>query len=182
MADSEILNQMIRNTAKLPLQMQYGKPIVTLDEPQSPNSSVTIAGMPSDAIIIKIDMFNAPDAIFCGSKGECKRADYVIISPSRRRILYIELKKKKDSAKGIIQQLKGAKCFVRYCKEIGRSFWEDKKFLENYHHRFISIGHISIAKGKTRIVRESDLHDTPEKALKIDWPHYLQFNHLAGKS
>lgn len=37
-----------------------------------------------------------------------------------------------------------------------------------------------IAKKKTRITRSADRHDTPDRAMRIDWPGYLQFNQLAG--
>jgi hypothetical protein len=145
-------------------------------------ASVVIVGIPPDAMIIKVDVFQSPDAIFSGSKGECKRADYVIIADSggKKRILYIEMKKTKGSLKEVIQQLTGARCFLRYCQEIGKSFWYDNIFLNDYQHRFVSIDHTSIPKRKTREVRRSAKHDTPEKVMKIDWPHRLQFNRLVG--
>ena len=90
------------------------------------------------------------------------------------------MKKTKDSFKEIVQQLYGAMCFVCYCREIGKCFWKEKRFMQEYQHRFISIGHISISKKCTRITRTSSKHDTPESAMKIDWPNKLQFNHLAG--
>jgi hypothetical protein len=80
----------------------------------------------------------------------------------------------------IVQQLKGAQCFIAYCREIGKAFWNEPDFMKKYRHRFVSIAHTSIPKRKTRITRESGKHDEPEKMLKIDWPHHLQFNQLAG--
>lgn len=182
MTDFEILDQMIKDTSKVSAMIKYGKAFAILNEPQSPGSSVTIYGIPSGALIIKVDTFQSPDTIFCGSKGECKRADYVIVSDSgnKKRILYIEMKKTKDSRNSVIKQLAGAKCFMSYCQEIGKMFWNKRDFLEEYHHRFVSIGHISIAKRKTRVDRQTGKHDTPEKAMKIDWPKRLQLNHLLG--
>ncbi len=69
---------------------------------------------------------------------------------------------------------------MNYCREVGKSFWKEQNFLKGYRHRFVSIGHTSIPKKKTRIARKAGKHDRPEKMLKIDWPHHLQFNHLAG--
>ncbi len=66
----------------------------------------------------------------------------------------------------IIQQLKGAQCFLAYCQEIGKTFWNESDFLKKYKQRFVSIGHTSIIKRKTRITRESGKHDQPEKMLK----------------
>lgn len=181
MPDLDILGQMIKDSIKVSLTVNQGNTSVTLAEPQCPDYSVSIKGMPPDAIVIKVDAFRS-DTIFNGRCGECKRADYVIITNSRgkKRILYIEMKRTKASPKEVIDQLTGAKCFMHYCQEIGRMFWGEKAFLKDYKHRFISIGHISISKKKTRITRDIKTHDTPEKMLKIDWPHYLQFKHLIG--
>jgi len=180
MTDMEILSQMIKETARVELQEEYGKALVTLYEPQASDSSATIRNLPSDALVIKVDAFRSPDDIFNGSNGECKRADYVIISLEKKCILYIELKRTKDNWEQIVKQLIGAECFVKYCQEIGKSFWNENSFLHGYEYRFISIGHTSIAKRKTRITRNSAIHDSPDKAMKVDWPNYLQFNHLAG--
>ena len=180
MQDMEILSQMIKNTALFPLQEEYGKKFVKLYEPQAPDSAATIRNLPSDAIVIKVDAFRSPDDIFKGTKGECKRADFVIVSAAKRRILYIEIKRNKDGWEQIVKQLTGAQCFVKYCREIGRAFWKEEAFLDGYEPRFISIGHTSIAKRKTRITKKSIKHNSPEKAMKVDWPNYLQFNQLAG--
>ena len=128
MTEFEILNQLIKDAAKILPINENGKVSVTLNEPQTQDSSVVIVGIPPDAMIIKVDVFQSPDAIFFGSKGECKRADYVIVADSngKKRILYIEMKKTKDSLKEVIQQLTGSRCFLRYCQEIGKSFWDDK--------------------------------------------------------
>ncbi len=70
---------------------------------------------------------------------------------------------------------------MKYCQEVGKGFWDEKDFLNDYKSCFVSISHTtSIPKKKTRITRSAEHHDTPEKTLKIDWPHYLQFNKLIG--
>lgn len=180
MPDMEIFTKMIKETALVTLQEDYGKSFVQLCEPQAPDSSATIRNLPTDAIVIKVDAFRSPDEIFQGRNGECKRADYVIISAQKKCILYIEIKRTKDGWEQIVKQLKGAQCFVVYCQEVGKAFWNQPAFLAGYKSRFISIGHTSIAKRKTRITKSSSKHDTPEKAMKIDWPNYLQFNRLIG--
>jgi hypothetical protein len=182
MQDVDILAQMIKTTAQVPLKYEYGKSAVTLSEPQASDSSTTIRNMPADAMVIKVDIFHSPDKIFNGIRGECKRCDYVIISPGKKCILYIEIKRTRDTdgRKHVVEQLKGARCFVTYCQAVGKYFWGKHEFLSGYKNRFISIGHTRIAKRKTRITKESKRHDTPDNAMKIDWPNYLQFNHLAG--
>ncbi len=183
MRDIEILRQMIKDRARMPLVDNYGKNMVKLTEPQQANALVTIFGVPDDAIVIKADTFRSPDTVFNGSKGECKRADFIIVADTgtKKVIICIEMKKKKGPENDIIDQLKGSKCFITYCREIGRSFWNKRDFLNGYAFRFISIGHISINKRTTRIIRKAAVHNRPNRMLKIDWPHYLQFNHLAGK-
>ncbi|HBO3135815.1 TPA: hypothetical protein L4Q96_001361 [Pseudomonas aeruginosa] len=178
--DAEILSRMIKSSATVALDESYGKPCLTLREPQAPDSLVTVRNVPADTVAIKVDAFTAPDAVFKGEQGECKRADYVLISPQRRTIVYIEVKRTRDGLEDIVKQLKGAQCFVHYCRDIGSTFWGEANFLNGYQHRFVSIGHTTLAKRKTRIERTAASHDNPSKPLKIDWPHNLQFNQLAG--
>ena len=159
----------------------HGKKSVVLSEPLYPKSSVTIAGIPDNAIVIKADAFKSPDTVFSGLYGECKRAYFVIIADSGRKkiIVCIELKATKASEKEIIQQL--SKCFILYCQEIGKSFCKQQDFLADYSFRFISIGHTSISKRQTRIEPTSGIHDLPERMLKISSPHRLEFDHLAER-
>lgn len=187
MSDIAILKEMIQETAKVPLmEDSYGKKKVILREPDLPNCFVTIHGMPNDdqVIIIKADNFTSPESIFCGSKGECKRADFVIIADTGKKkvILCIEMKAKATTSPEwkIIQQLKGTKCFVAYCQKIGKEFWSAKQFLDAYVYRFVTIRNINIHKKPTREAI-NDEHDRPEKMLKISSPHHIQFNFLIGK-
>lgn len=180
MPDMDILSELINKAALIPLQQEYGKTIARLIEPQAPDAIATIRNLPSDALVIKTDAFPSPDSIFNGSKGECKRADYVIISTEKKCMLFIEIKRTKDEWAQIVKQLIGAQCLMKYCQEIGKSFWKEAGFLDGYRSRFISIGHTGIAKRPTRVEKTAKCHDTPDKAMKIDWPHHLQFNQLAG--
>ncbi len=184
MPDIEILLEMIKDDARLGVVNCNGKNQVTLVEPQNDKGSVVVFGLPDDIVVIKADMFTSPDSVFCGSKGECKRADFVMVANSgkKRVIVCIEMKARRDSAKEIVQQLAGTRCFMAYCQEIGKTFWQKKDFLNDYVYRFVSIGQISIAKKQTRMTRHAGLHDRPERMLKIAWPHHLQFNQLAGGS
>ncbi|HJH29416.1 MAG TPA: hypothetical protein C5S51_06945 [Methanosarcinaceae archaeon] len=184
MSDIYILNEMIKDNAKISPEENYSKLKIILPEPQHPDSSATIYGLPNDAITIKVDTFKSPDTIFNCSNDECKRSDFVIISDNgnKKVILHIEMKTTKGKTnKDIIKQLKGGDCFVTYCRKIGKEFWNKQDFLDGYNTRFISIEHTRISKKKTRITRNPGVHDSPKRMLKIDSPHHLQFNHLAGK-
>ena len=182
MSDIEVLHQMIKTSAKLSSADHYGRKMVNLIEPQHPDSSVSIFGLPDDAVVIKVDAFRSPDTVFNGSQGECKRADYVIVADAGAKsvIVYIEMKATKGSEREVIQQLTGARCFVAYCREVGKAFWNQPAFLDEYQERFVSVGHTSIPKRKTRISKQPGVHDHPSRMLKIDYPHHLQFDHLAG--
>lgn len=83
MVDSDIviLKRMIQPRATVALESEHQKKIVKLTE-DCDNYTVTIHGMPDndEVIVIKVDTFSAPTTIFQGIKGECKRADFVIIS------------------------------------------------------------------------------------------------------
>lgn len=180
MSDTRILTEMINDSALVQLEYEYGKPFVRLIEPQLPDSKATIRNLPVDAVVIKVDAFRPPDDVFKGNNGECKRADYIIISAEMKCIIYIELKRTTGSWNQIVKQLLGAQCFIGYCREVGKGFWYESTFLNSYRNRFICIGHTSIAKRKTRITRKHKLNDTPENAMRIDWPHKLQYRMLAG--
>ncbi|NCQ94481.1 MAG: hypothetical protein EWV75_14720 [Microcystis wesenbergii Mw_QC_S_20081001_S30D] len=177
MSDIAMLKEMIKDCAivELEYQKEYKRDsyLLKLTEPQD-NYSFVVNGMPKpdEVIVIKLDDFFDVRKIFTGSKGECKRADFIIIAntPTEKVILCLEMKKGKDSNTSIIKQLKGAKCFVSYCREIGRSFWNKLDFLQDYQYRFVSIKNISISKTTTsspKFSQKSEIHDQPEKMLKI---------------
>lgn len=182
-SDIYILNKMIKDNAKISPEENYGKLKVKLTEPQHPDSSATIFGLPNDAIIIKVDAFKSPDTIFNCSNGECKRSDFVIIAntDNKKVIIHIEMKAAKGKKKKhIINQLKGANCFVAYCQKIGQEFWNKPDFLKDYNTRFVAIVHTRIGKSKTRAERKPCIHDSPENVLIMPL-HHLVFDHLAGK-
>jgi hypothetical protein len=185
MSDIVIFKEMIRSTATVSLEDYHGKKKVVLIEPPPANYDVTIHGMPEDdeVIVIKADSFTAPKEIFSDSKCECKRADFIIVAETdeKKVIICIEMKAGKGGTETeIIQQLKGAKCFVAYCREIGQAFWNHQNFLDGYVYRFVSIRNISISKRPTRPLNPSDVHDRPDKMLKITSPKGLQFKRLVG--
>lgn len=179
MSDMEILSQLFKETALVKPQKKHRKLYVELREPQAPDSIATIHNLPGDAKIIKGDKFRSPDSVFNGKHGECKRADYVIISEEKKCIIYIEMKRTKGEWKKIVKQLMGTQCFIKYCTEIGKTFWKKNNFLRNYQSRFISIGRTGISKSGTRYTPKEKLHDLPDRAMKINSPHRLQFHQIA---
>ncbi|MBU7581910.1 MAG: hypothetical protein KAF91_03205 [Nostoc sp. TH1S01] len=189
MSDIAILKEMIKESATVNLEDDgYGKNKVILKEPSPPNYYITINGMPNDddVIIINADNFKSPDTIFHGNRGECKRADFIIIADEGKKkiILCIEMKAGKGGTQSdIIEQLTGAYCFVAYCREIGQSFWKQPNFLEDYECRFVSIKDIT-RKKTTRIDQNHDFYsdffikNKNIKLLKRSGASF-QFNDLA---
>ena len=178
MEDMQLLKELLKDNALLPLQQNYDKYKITLREPRCPNSVVEITGLPYDSLVLKIDHFPDSSNLFKGNNGECKRADYAIIvnKNGKKLVLFIEIKKRKDKKKSIIEQFKGAICIFKYCQEIGREFWNTPGFLKDFEYRFICFAHTYNRKRRTRITKEtSKKHDTPENMMKIDWPANIRF-------
>ena len=181
MSDIAILKEMIRDFSVVTLVPSQARNKVILIEPQQPNSSVTIDGMPDEknVIVIKADDFKSPETIFRGDHGECKRADFVIIADTGKKkvILCIELKTGRSEKKhAILLQLEGARCFTEYCKEIGKSFWVQPNFLKDYDYRFVSIKNFSVK--KQRSIIESDSNSTSKTKLLVRNGSYFQFQDL----
>ena len=185
MTELDVLNRMIKNSAKVDIEYKSGssKASVTLIESQSPTSKVVIPGLPLDVIVIKVDTFKSPDTILTETNGQRKRADYIIVADKngKKNILHIEIKTTTGKEKDTINQLKGSVCFVGYCKEIAREFWNESKFLSEFSHRFVCFTRTgSIKKRPTRIEKKHLLNDTPAHMLKVSYTSNYHYNHLVG--
>ena len=100
----------------------------------------------------------------------------------KKRILYIELKRRGDELNQVVKQLKGAQCVMEYCRNIAETFYDHKDLLADFEFRFVAFGHTGT--GNSRRTRETrtgfgDIHNTPDNVMKIDWPANIQFNRLA---
>ena len=94
-------------------------------------ATVEIKGLPPNSIVIRADDFKDPLVVFKDLKYIRKRADFVIVSNDERGkkwIICIETKGGNKAKAKIVEQLKGAKCFISYCKCIGKLFWELEEF------------------------------------------------------
>lgn len=188
-SDFEILRALIRDDALAPVESPYRTKTVVLEEPghqQQPAYSLRISAVPDDVIAFRADAFPAPNYIFRNDKGECKRADFLVIASDGKTnwILYVEMKRGKGhSEKEITQQLRGAQCLVAYCRAIGQEFWQERRFLkkESYQQRFISVRNIGAQKQPTRAKPSSGRHNAPERMLKINAPKgNLRFDQVVG--
>ena len=169
MNDIEILREMLVSDAQVPLQQEEGRPpSVQLTDTQS-GTTVKIKGLPHDSIVIRAEDFEDPLTVFKGSKGERRRADFMIVSNDTKKwIICIETHDSDHKGRAeVIDQLKGALCFVNYCKCIGQEFWLEKEFLDGYEHRFIYMAYASIDKRSTHPNTPRSLGNRPENYLKI---------------
>lgn len=168
--DIEILQEMIASASQVPLHREPGKPPSVLLTDVQAKSVVEIRGLPLDSIVIRAEDFKHPLSVFCGSRGERKRADFVILSHDEKKwIICIETQlndyKNRDE---VVQQLKGASCFLTYCRCVGKEFWSERDFLEDYEFRFVSMVYTSIDKRNTsRRLDRTSVHDKPESYLKV---------------
>lgn len=180
MTDFDILKELLNREALLPLEGDSKQPRVLLKEESVTDSSATLKRLPSDAVVIALDKyFPAQKQIFSGNHGECRRADYLIISSSLKRILYIEMKKTRGNPRDISQQLQGAHCFCVYMQQIGKSFWKKKDFLDGYQHYFLSIKQTGKStKRPTDYCKKSKKNNSAEKPTIINFPKSLDFNSL----
>lgn len=194
MSDIAILKEMLLRSATVPLEPdRYDKGMmVRLCEPKSTDHtgySVEIRGLPNqeDCVVIKADEFPPTLKFFQGTKGERKRADFIIVANNNNKnvIICIELKAEKQTKppSEIIQQLKGAQCVIGYCQQIAKHFWGQAQFLEGYEYRFVTMRDISISKKPSfSRVNHTVSHNTPENMLKIDSPYNLYLKQLISGS
>lgn len=179
MGDFELLKKLFGDKLIKSEEGTYGNPCIKLEEIKS-NYSITVRQAPQDAIAIKTDHFPDLKGFFkCSSDiGQCKRADFVIITD--KKLIFIELCKGKKQAKEVEQQLKGAQCVIEYCRSVGNKFYDCKSFLEGYSPYFVSIYNIGASKKSNNKARNI-INNTPDKFLQMNAPHHLGFNALCRK-
>lgn len=200
--DLDILRKLIKDKALVTVEEDWpgkerGKKndkkfFLKLKEPVGKESSgyeIKILNTPEDTIAIKSDMFSFPEKIFRSTRGEGKRADYVIIASDGEKnwIVYIEMKRGKHGQGGhIVQQLQGSKCFIDYCRTVVQTFWRESSFLEekDYQQRYVSVENIDGKKRPIRKIRNPSSHNCPENMLKISSPAQkgIWFRELVGSA
>lgn len=91
-----------------------------------------INNIPGEILAFKPAKFPNTKTIFNNNKGECKRADFVLMIKENNKnwILYIEMKSGRAKRKEIVLQLKGAECMTSHLRSIGRKFWNTGNFLK----------------------------------------------------
>ena len=176
MPDLDILRDLIREgTLVSAVSDANGRSVLVLEEKKAePAYAITILNVPHDIVAVKADDF--PPPAFKGSRGERKRADFVIFARTSGQnwIVYMEMKGgKARSEEDVVHQLMGAQCVVSYCRAVGRVFWErGVNFLaeRDYQQRFVSVKEIGVNKRPTWGRNRGGRHDTPRDMQKIVAP------------
>lgn len=122
--------------------------LILIENNSNNYGKIKILNAPSDSLLIKIneDKFDMRQ-IFDSSKvsGICKKADYILITKKKKKVIFIELKFPKPKSKNnnisnedISSQLLGAKCLFDYIKDIieNRNF---KHAFQEYDLEFSAI-------------------------------------------
>ncbi len=136
-------------------------------------SQVTISNLPDDTFIFKVDAaFPEPDQFFNDIEGVRKRADYILLAQKndKKRVLFIEMKRTKDSENGIHAQLRGASCVLDYCKAVLLRFLGEETILNGFEERYVSFGghqHKRLTGRDSATNRNAPLNDSPENMQKL---------------
>lgn len=148
-------------------------------------SEVTIRDLPDDVMVFKVDAFPAPDKLFNDIVGVRKRADFILLAQKedKKRAIFIEMKRTKDSEWGIMAQLRGASCVLDYCNSILTHFFGEHTTVKGFEERYVSIGgnaskrptHVDVAGD-----RNAPLNDVPERMQKLK-SHSFTYQQLIRK-
>lgn len=180
MNDIAILKEMLTNGVLVPLKHTTGKLSVLLKDKQA-NTSIEISDIPNESIVIRVELFKPP-TIFKPQKGLRKRADFIIVSNTQTGKWIICIETQKGTGKDpdeVEQQLRGAECFIGYCKCVGKSFWLSTAFLDGYQFRYVSIVNINIDKQITRVDKTKIRSGrSPDTFREISGPQTLLFDEL----
>ena len=174
----QAITALIKENVIISANIQKGKNYIKLDE-EKENYGLMVVGCPNDAIAIKCDMFPEPNAVFRGKYGECKRADFIIISSEKECIIVLELKKANKHVRedDVILQLKGARCVLDYCNSVIYRFLGKEDVLSNYKERYFK----SVQKGSKKrpfnLKISPYVNDLPDRFDKIS-EKSIEFNKL----
>ena len=179
MDDFELLQQLFGDKLIQAEEGNYGKPQLILQEK---GYSICIKNVPENVVAIKTDSFPDLGHFFhcSGDVGQCKRADFVVIS-NDKKLIFIELSTTKKQTKEVEQQLQGAQCVIEYCRSIGEKFYQCDSFLKDYNPYFVSIYNIGVEKRPLKPMKKKVANGSPNNFLKISSPNNIQFNQLCRK-
>ena len=142
------LSELIADASKVELQTGSRTSKALLTEQQEPTCSVWIQGLSNQTFVLNLDVFTKVSDneigtnMFKGDRGERKRADYIIIEPEKKVIVFVELKCQRNrncNSSLIDNQLRGAKCLFGYIKCVLSEFWNLDDFLHDFNELAVCI-------------------------------------------
>ena len=159
-----ILRKLILDNVILVPEKNYS---CKLPEPDS-DYAFEIRNLPEDALIIKCDSFPKTAGFFKSNYMECKKADYALISESKKVIMFFELKRSNYTThKENVAQLKGAKCVIDYCGLVAASFLDEHEIFDGFTDRYyIVIVNSSSKRSFKKRIKPPD-NRKPDDARKI---------------
>jgi len=162
---------------------RYGDQMVVLREAKEPCSEVRVDGIPADTIVFNLDdNFDPPERIFVGNKGECCRSDFIFISDSDYKVVVCaELKKSKDDACHIKNQLNGATAFVGYCKKILKQFWKYDFRIEDYEFHYVAFQNAAKKTGSRNNSSDNVPNTSVDSFMKLDGGLTFRFQKIIQK-
>lgn len=187
MGTKEILLELLSDNATALIVKKHRKYSVTFIEKSDEKSDeklyeFELSQIPEDSIVIKCDTFpnlgEDGSKFFKGDNGECKRADYVLISESEKVIMLFEFKKsnKSSTKKDKCLQLKGAKCVVDYCKIIAESFLGTRNIFDGFQYKYYIIYH-TFSRKIPHLAIDLPSNFTPDTPRIIAGP-FISFGYL----
>jgi hypothetical protein len=180
--DCEILSDLISNNVRTSLTSlpNFSNEVRLTENIDNTSYSIKIKGLPKETLILKADEFPALLNFFKGLQGECKRADYIILTniKNKKIAIFLELKSGNPDNKDIINQLKGAFCLYKYLQKIGQIFWDYTDFLIDYEIKFAVIKEIpqkiKLKKQTTKFKKENLVSQIPLNNLNTpEIPKYF---------
>lgn len=178
--DTRILNAMFHRTVVLPLESVDGKMEVVLTEKNAPDSKVRIRALPEDSVVVKIGAFPDTRNFFESGHNLNHRADYMIVCPSDKTVVYVELKRGHDKRSEIVAQLRGAACTGGFIREIGAVHFAQGDFLRDYRKIFVGFSHATVNKTVTGRPEMNGSGATPEDLRRFNFANRCQFNKLVA--
>ena len=178
--DTRILNAMFCSDVVLPLESVDGKLEVVLTEKNAPDSKVRIRALPEDSIVVRIGGFPDTRTFFERGHNLNHRADYMIVCPSDKTVIYVELKRGHDKHSEVVAQLRGAACAGRFIREIGAVHFAQGDFLRDYRKVFVGFSHATVNKTVTGRPEMNGSGATPEDLRRFNFANRCQFNKLVA--
>lgn len=177
-ADARVFGTMICKEHVLPLAFVGGRHEVTLTEERAPTSQVRLCGVPEDSVVIKIGNFPDTRKFFQSGHALNHRADYMIVCPSSKVVVYVEIKEGRDSRAEVVSQLRGAECTGVFIRELGRVHLKQKDFFEGYRNVFVGFSHATVNKRVTGRPTQKGSGASPEDLKQVNFSSRCQFARL----